>query len=93
MLYSRLALDVLMMPVDVGLAVDLGRLMADPTPLLNPDESNEAMLELIPGIAAREDAQDRQSIAFAAAVGIYSQSSKCEARLAHHVVGLYQAKE
>jgi hypothetical protein len=56
-----------MMPIVVRRAEDFGRLIPDLTPLLNPDESNEAMLELVLGVAAIEDAQDRQSIALAAA--------------------------
>jgi hypothetical protein len=80
--------DVLMLPVDVGRAEELGRQVGDPAPTLL-EAPEESALELVLGIAAIEDAEQRQGAALAAAMGIYGQTRHCAESLARYMAEYY----
>ncbi|HEY0379838.1 MAG TPA: hypothetical protein VGC87_23175 [Pyrinomonadaceae bacterium] len=82
--------DVLMLPVDTRRAEELGRLASGPAPPSDLQDYDAALLELVLGIAAIEDAEQRQGAALAAAVGIYSQSRHCQNSLAHFMADYYR---
>jgi hypothetical protein len=84
--------DCLMLPIDVHRAEELGRQVGNPAPTLI-EAYEESALELVFGVAAIEDAEERQGAALAAAIAIYSQTRHCEADLARFMAGLYSKRQ
>jgi hypothetical protein len=83
--------DVLMLPVGIRRAEELGRNAGDAAPTMDYEQGIDELLELILGIAAIEDPQDRQGVALCAAIAVYSQTRHCQADLARYMAGYWKA--
>jgi hypothetical protein len=80
-----------MLPIDLTRAEQLAMYVGDPAPPMGEtmQDFDEALLELIPGIAAIEDAETRQSTALLAASGIFHHTRASEQALAGFVKAMY----
>lgn len=85
--------DVLMLPVDTRRAEELAIYASGEPGTEEVQDPDEALLMLLFGIAAIEDAEQRQAVALAAGRAVYRHTSRFLDGLGGYMAELYKAAE